>query len=86
MDTIVRTRAGMVSGAVEGGAHVFRGVPFAAPPVGRNRFRAPQAVEPWRGVREAHNFGARPLQPETPAAMQAMVPGSRSSGLGKSST
>lgn len=74
MDTIVRTRAGMVSGAVEGGAHVFRGVPFAAPPVGRNRFRAPQAVEPWRGVREAQNFGARPLQPETPAAMQAMVP------------
>lgn len=74
MDTIVRTRLGMVKGAVEGGVHVFRGVPFAAPPVGRNRFRAPQAVEPWSGVRDALSFGARPLQPETPEGLRAMVP------------
>jgi len=74
MDTIVRARAGLVRGAVEGGVHVFKGVPFAAPPVGQNRFRPPQAVELWSGVRDALSFGARPLQPETPQALQAMVP------------
>lgn len=74
MDAIALTCSGAVRGAIENGVRVFKGVPYAAPPVGRNRFRPPQAVEPWSGVRDALSFGARPLQPETAPEMQAMVP------------
>ena len=41
---------------------VFKGVPFAAPPVGKNRWRAPQPVEPWEGVREAYTFAPISIQ------------------------
>ena len=59
----VRTSAGMVRGAHEGGVAVFLGMPFAAPPVGARRFAAPHPVEPWAGVREAVAFGPPPPQP-----------------------
>lgn len=42
------------------GVRVFRGIPFAAPPV---RFAAPQPVQPWSGVRAASTFGPSPMQP-----------------------
>ncbi len=74
MDTIVHTRSGAISGAVLDGVHTFRGVPFAAPPVGRNRFRAPQPAEPWTGIRDALSFGAKPLQMLPPPDIEAMVP------------
>jgi para-nitrobenzyl esterase len=55
----VRLDAGLVSGGETSpsGVRVFRGLPFAAPPVGENRWRAPQPVEPWDGVRDASEFG-----------------------------
>jgi para-nitrobenzyl esterase len=55
----VATTTGRVRGArASGGSRtVFRGVPFAAPPFGANRFRPPQPVEPWDGVRDATVFG-----------------------------
>ncbi len=74
METIVQTRSGALKGTVEGGIHIFRGVPFAAPPVGRNRLRAPQAVEAWSGVHDALAFGAKPLQMIPPPETAAMVP------------
>ncbi|MBQ3913626.1 MAG: carboxylesterase family protein [Lachnospiraceae bacterium] len=40
----------------------FKGVPFAAPPVGRNRWRAPQPCENWEGVRTAFEFGPVSMQ------------------------
>jgi len=46
----------------EDGAHVWRGLPFAAPPVGPLRWRAPRPPEPWEGVREATAFGASCVQ------------------------
>jgi len=51
------------SGRIEGvrlapDLRVFRGIPYAAPPVGAQRWRAPEAVEPWEGVRPATEFGA----------------------------
>jgi para-nitrobenzyl esterase len=64
----VTTPAGRVRGRWENGVAVFRGVPFAAPPVGPNRFRAPAPVIPWDGVREADRFGPAPPQPGRPTA------------------
>jgi para-nitrobenzyl esterase len=62
MSVVVRTSAGAVSGGQEGGIAVFRGIPFAAPPVGHLRFRAPEPAERWDGVREADVFGPPPPQ------------------------
>ena len=41
---------------------VYKGVPFAAPPTGKNRWRAPQPSEDWEGVREAYTFGPISVQ------------------------
>ena len=44
------------------GVTVYRGIPFAAPPLGENRWRAPQPVVPWEGVRICDRFGHPPFQ------------------------
>ena len=59
---MVRTRKGAVRGRWDGQVGVFRGVPFAAPPVGPRRFQAPQPPDPWDGVREVDVFGPPPPQ------------------------
>ena len=53
---VVTTRAGAVRG-VAGYPDVFRGIPYAAPPVGRLRWHAPVPARPWTGVRDATHFG-----------------------------
>jgi para-nitrobenzyl esterase len=60
----VRTDAGLVEGTVGSDPHVraYRGIPFAAPPVGDLRWKAPQPVTPWSGVRKAAGFGPRCMQ------------------------
>lgn len=54
-------RAKIASGLVEGftrdGVHRWRSIPYASPPVGQLRYRAPQPVQPWPGVRYCHGFG-----------------------------
>lgn len=60
---IVTTAYGQLQGEQSGGVNVWRGIPFAAPPVGELRFRAPQPPEPWNAVREAKEFGPVSLQP-----------------------
>ena len=57
---VVRTTTGLVRGSIENGLAVFRGIPFAKPPVGELRFAAPQAAEGWDGVRAAVSFGPPP--------------------------
>ena len=47
----VHTTSGVVEGTVEGGLAVYRGIPFAAPPVENLRWKPPQPVLPWKGVR-----------------------------------
>jgi para-nitrobenzyl esterase len=59
---LVRTVAGTVRGQVEDGIAVFRGIPFAAPPVGSLRFQAPVPPASWDGIREADVFGPPPPQ------------------------
>ncbi|MDT3445799.1 MULTISPECIES: carboxylesterase/lipase family protein [unclassified Pseudofrankia] len=58
----VRTTAGTVRGRRADGLSVFRGIPFAEPPVGDARFAAPRAARMWGGVREAFSFGPPPPQ------------------------
>ncbi|MGH7367997.1 MAG: carboxylesterase/lipase family protein [Candidatus Rokuibacteriota bacterium] len=62
MDVLVETRRGAVRGVAENGLAVFRGLPFARPPVGPRRFRPPEPPEPWAGVREAARFGTSAAQ------------------------
>jgi para-nitrobenzyl esterase len=61
--TVVSTRTGKVRGAVQDGVHVFRGIPYAQPPVGPLRFAAPVPYQPWDDVRDATEFGPPPPQP-----------------------
>ena len=58
----VRTASGTVRGERAEGLTVFRGIPFAQPPVGALRFAAPQPPQPWDGVRDAVEFGPAPPQ------------------------
>ncbi|HEY0602939.1 MAG TPA: carboxylesterase/lipase family protein [Herpetosiphonaceae bacterium] len=62
MSTIIETRYGSVQGAQEGSVRVWRGVPFAAPPVGERRYRRPVPPQAWSGVRDATQFG--PICPQ----------------------
>jgi len=50
---VVRTDAGLVQSKTVGQARVYDGIPYAAPPVGALRWKAPQPVKPWAGVRES---------------------------------
>lgn len=60
----VKTASGIVEGAPGSDAkvHVFKGIPYAAPPVGPLRWKPPQRVAPWKGVRKTTEFGAHCMQ------------------------
>lgn len=57
-----QTGNGILEGINESGIKVFKGVPFAAPPVGNLRWAAPQPVQKWDGIRKADEFGPNPMQ------------------------
>ena len=61
---IIKTDAGLISGtqSADGDIKIFKGIPFAAPPVGDLRWKAPQPVTPWKQVKECNAFGASPVQ------------------------
>ena len=60
----VLTESGWVRGipAADPRVTAFKGIPFAAPPVGVNRWRAPQPPIPWEGVRDCFEFGPIAMQ------------------------
>jgi len=58
----VRMSYGNIRGVTNGNVHCFRGIPYAAPPVGELRFRAPQPPLPWKGDRPCTQFGNAAMQ------------------------
>ena len=58
----VKVDGGVLQGTVEDGLTIFRGIPYAAPPVGNLRWRAPQAAAKWDGVRAAKEYGRACMQ------------------------
>jgi para-nitrobenzyl esterase len=66
---------GVVAGSAApgGGALLFRGIPFAAPPIGERRWRAPAPVVPWQGPRAATGPRRRPACRTTMAGIAAII-------------
>lgn len=61
---MARPPAGPVVGIQQGALSVFRGIPYAQPPVGKNRWRPPLPVTPWTEVRTTTDFGPACIQPQ----------------------
>ena len=76
MAVTVETTSGRVAGVQEPDHQSFRGIPFAKPPLGELRFRAPVAAEPWSGERDASAFG--PSAPQPPSLLPGMAVGEQS--------
>ena len=71
----VKTQYGVLQGIEEDGVKKFLGVPFAHAPVGELRWKAPQPVQAWEGVRSAKQFGDDPMQPNIFGDMSFRGPG-----------
>ncbi len=71
--SIVETSFGRLRGQVTSGVHAFRGIPFARPPVGDLRWRAPESPAPWGGVRDALEFGSCAIQTTLPGAVGELI-------------
>jgi para-nitrobenzyl esterase len=76
----VSVAGGKISGTTNaaGDIHIFKGIPFAAAPVGDFRWRAPQPVQPWTGIKKCDAFGASPIQnspvPFGPWSVEYLIP------------
>lgn len=73
MTYLVETSSGIVEGAVTAGVVTFKGVPFAAAPVGELRWVAPQPRRPWTGTLDCRRYG--PISPQNRDPLIDMIPG-----------
>jgi para-nitrobenzyl esterase len=77
---VIRTRSGPVSGRVENGVVTYLGIPFAAPPVGDNRWRSPKAPASWTQVRDANRAGPGCAQQEDCLYLNVYTPATAKPG------
>ncbi|MDP5279481.1 carboxylesterase family protein [Sphingomonas sp. DG1-23] len=73
---VVQAPSGSVQGTREGEMRVFKGIPYAVPPVDGMRWRPPAPMQPWKGVRAATDFGPACVQPQgkTPSVYSPAEP------------
>jgi para-nitrobenzyl esterase len=76
MSRMVETTQGVVAGLRFDGVTTFKGIRYAAPPIGSQRFAPPCAPVPWTGELECHDYGAISLQPLDP--LSVLIPGCES--------
>lgn len=62
----VKVEQGIVQGTLSEGLRIFKGIPFAAPPVGELRWKAPQPAQKWEGVKQATDYAPAPFQGGNP--------------------
>jgi para-nitrobenzyl esterase len=62
-EAVVEIESGKIEGNYLDGLYIFKGIPYAAPPIGELRWMPPQPVEPWEGIRPAQTFGT--IAPQT---------------------
>lgn len=65
-DGQVKVDGGIIQGTVTEELTIYKGIPFAAPPIGNLRWKAPQPVVPWEGVKQTTEFAPAPMQPGNP--------------------
>jgi carboxylesterase type B len=65
-NTIVETKAGKIEGSHENETYVFKGIPYATPPVGRLRWMSPEPHQPWESIRQAFAFNTVAPQNKSP--------------------
>jgi para-nitrobenzyl esterase len=70
-EIVVETASGRIRGRRDGGVSIFKGIPYAKPPVGARRFRPPERVEPWAGIRDALHYGSRAVQSDNVFSLPA---------------
>ena len=73
MDGVVEVHGGRVRGVERNGTWSFSGIPYAATPAGRRRWRPPAPVAPWSGIRECDRFG--PVAHQAPMEIEAFMGG-----------
>ncbi len=73
--TIAETMPGKIEGVIEKSLYVFKGVPYAAPPIGQLRWMPPEPHQPWTGIRPAKAFGPIPPQIVMPQQPGLKLPG-----------
>src|ERR1700674_2284880 len=71
--SVVTTRQGRLRGKVTDGVAAFKGIPYAAPPFGPNRFQPPRPPESWDGVRDALTYGQVPAQSPYPPPFDRLM-------------
>jgi para-nitrobenzyl esterase len=72
--TVVKTKSGNIEGSFEDGLYIFKGIPYAEPPVGPLRWMPPQPVKPWNGIRPVKKYGAIAPQTVMPIGPFVQVP------------
>jgi para-nitrobenzyl esterase len=73
MAHVVHTSSGRIRGVPEEGVLVFRGIPYAQPPIGSLRFRPPHKLAAWDGVRDAYTYGPASMQGANPVNQTSLA-------------
>ena len=73
MDTLVTTTAGGRARSLVDGVRAFKGIPYAAPPIGANRFQPPRPAATWKGVRNTLTYGPKTRQPSYPPGIALLL-------------